>query len=166
MHRRHLRLAPVALALFLAAPASVRSQGSPPSPRPLDRLAWLAGCWERRSGTRVVEEQWMRPRGSAILGMSRTTRGDSTVEYEHLRIQDEAGTLVYHAMPSGQPPAQFRAIALTDSAVTFENPAHDFPQRILYRQTGPGSLHARIEGSRGGQTRGVDFPMTRVECVR
>lgn len=99
-----------------------------------------------------------------MLGMGRTVRGDSTVEWEHLRIAAERDTLVYHAMPSGQPPSSFRAISLSGDAVTFEDKAHDFPQRVIYRRATPDSLHARIEGTMRGQARGVDFRYARVAC--
>jgi hypothetical protein len=49
-----------ALGLALAG-ASPPAAAQPPA-RPTDRLAWMAGCWERRSSTRLVEEQWMTPR--------------------------------------------------------------------------------------------------------
>jgi hypothetical protein len=94
----------------------------------------------------------------------RTVRGDSVIEYEHLRILERAGHAVLHAEPSGQPPADFEARAVSDSAVTFENPAHDFPQRVIYRRRGRDSLIARIEGTRNGRVRGVDFPYTRAAC--
>ena len=130
----------------------------------VQQLSWLSGCWEMRAGNRIVEEQWMRPRGRSMLGMGRTVRGDSTSEYEQLRIAEDAGQLVYHASPSGQQPAQFRSFAISDSAVSFQNPQHDFPQRILYRLVTGDSLVARIEGTVGGRARGVDFPMKRVAC--
>jgi hypothetical protein len=47
--------------------------------------------------------------------------------------------------------------------LTFENLQHDFPQRIIYRVDGR-KLHARIEGTKDGKTRGVDFPYTRTKC--
>jgi len=28
----------------------------------------------------------------------------------------------------------------------FENPAHDFPKRVIYRKNGEGTLSARVEG--------------------
>ena len=133
--------------------------------RPTDGLGWLAGCWERRTRNGVVEEQWMAPRGGELLGMSRTTRGDSVAEWEFLRIYAVGDTLVYAAQPSRQPPAEFRmrASGTAPSALRFENPTHDFPQRILYRTAGD-SLIARVEGKMNGQERGVDFPYVRVEC--
>jgi hypothetical protein len=133
----------------------------------VQRLSWIAGCWRQTAGNRVVDEQWMAPRAGAMLGMSRTVRDDTVlVEFEQLRISDDAAGAVYHAQPSGQPAADFTAATVSDSMVTFANPAHDFPQRIIYRRRGSDSLIARIEGIRGGQSRGVDFPYVRVACPR
>jgi hypothetical protein len=151
-------------ALVIAAvgwPAALAAQSSTGG---IMQLAWLAGCWEQRTGRQIVEEQWTRPRGGLMLGTGRTLRGDSLVEYEQVRIEERNGRLVYAAQPSGQAPADFTGIVVSDSAVTFENPTHDFPQRVMYRRAGPDSLVARIEGSRHGTIRGVDFPYRRVAC--
>ena len=159
---RRLPLAALAAAALAAAPsATAASLGAQ---RPTARLAWLAGCWQLRAGARLTEEQWLAPRGGTMLGVSRTVRGDSLREYEFLRIHEAGDTLVYVAAPSGQPTAEFRAVAVTDGLVTFENPAHDFPQRITYRRTTPDSVVARIEGTAQGVVRGVDFPFARVAC--
>ncbi len=129
----------------------------------INRLSWLAGCWEWKSGVRHGEEQWMKPRGGTMLGMSRTTRRDSTIEFEFLRIEERDNRLQYVASPSGQAGATFSSTVLTDSTVVFANATHDFPQRILYTLRGD-SLLARIEGTRSGTVRGVDFPMQKVAC--
>ena len=106
----------------------------------------------------------MAPLGGMMLGMSRTVRGDSVIEYEHLQIFERSGHAVFHAEPSGQAPADFVARTVSDSLVTFENPAHDFPQRVIYRRRGRDSLIARIEGTRNGRVRGVDFLYRRAGC--
>ena len=152
----------IGAAMMLVASASAAVFRSDPSP--LDQVAWLAGCWERSSGNRTGEEQWMRPRGGMMLGMGRTVRGDSTVEWEHLRIAAEGDTLVYHAIPSGQEPAAFRAITVSADLVVFEDKAHDFPQRVIYRRAGADSLHARVEGVMQGRQRGIDFRFQRASC--
>jgi hypothetical protein len=134
----------------------------------VDRLSWLAGCWQQSSARSavVVEEQWMAPRGSTMLGMGRTVRGDATlVEIEHLQIVERNGQAVYHAEPSGQPPADFTAGSVSDTLVVFENSKHDFPQRVVYRKRGADSLLARIEGTMNGKARGVDFPYARTRCA-
>jgi Domain of unknown function (DUF6265) len=155
------------VSLLLCFPfVGAESQSSSSNARPTASLDWLAGCWERRNGPRVVEEHWLAPRGGLLLGMSRTTRGDSLVEFEQVRIYEVGDTLVYAAMPSRQAPAEFRAAPPhRGDDLTFANPAHDFPQRIRYRRIGSDSLVARIEGESNGATRGIDFAYRRVACV-
>jgi hypothetical protein len=131
-------------------------------------LAWLAGCWEAAGPTRSVEEQWMRPRGGTMLGMSRTTqradKTESTAEHEFLRVYARDGKLVYAAQPSGQASAEFTETELGATHVVFGNPTHDFPHVIRYRRIGADSLHARVEGTLGGSQRGFDFRYRRVAC--
>jgi hypothetical protein len=113
----------------------------------------------------VTDEQWMAPRGRTMLGVSRTVRDDSVlVEVEQLQILEPNGRAVFHAQPSGQAPADFEARYVSDTLVTFENPQHDFPKRIIYRRRGTDSLVARIEGAHNGRVRGIDFPYARVAC--
>lgn len=135
------------------------------TPASIRTIAWLQGCWQQQNSRRVTDEQWMAPLGGLMMGMSRTVRGDTVADYEVLRIRETGGVVVYHAEPSGQSPTDFTATVLTDSSATFENLAHDFPQRVIYRRRGADSLVARIEGMRNGQLRGVDFPSRRVSCT-
>jgi hypothetical protein len=153
----------VLLAVAALAPARLVGQAAVPAER-LARLEWMAGCWEGISGPRVVQEHWTRPRAGLMLGGSRTVQGDSLVEFEQVRLLERGGRLVYAAAPSGQAPAEFESVAVSDSSATFENLAHDFPQRIIYRRMGRDSLLARVEATRGGQLRGRDFPYRRTEC--
>ena len=127
-------------------------------------LGWLAGCWEMRSGPRVTEEQWMTPRGGTMLGMSRTTRNDSLVEFEQIRIEKRDRDLYYVASPARQATAEFKATSLASGTVTFENPLHDFPKKIFYTRHGTDSMAAAIEGPRGGTTRRITYPYRRVAC--
>src|SRR5215210_3373818 len=128
-------------------------------------LKWMAGCWERRADNLVVTEQWSFPRAKMMFGTGQTTRGDSTIEYEHTRIFERDGRLVYSAQPSGQTPAEFVADSVSGFSVIFSNPAHDFPQRVIYKRLTPDSLLGRVEGQRNGQLRGVNFLYRRVSCT-
>jgi hypothetical protein len=148
--------------------AALMASGAASVPRPQDpgiaRLHWLAGCWELRRGERVTVEMWMPPGGGLMLGASRTVVAGTLREYEQLRLEVRDGRLVYTASPSGQPQTAFTAAGATDSGFVVENPAHDFPQRIIYRRRGADSLVARIEGETPGGPRGIDFPMRRTRC--
>jgi len=127
----------------------------------VNRLQWLAGCWEQRSATRVTQEQWMPPAGGTLQGMSRTVAGASTRAWEWLRIAAHEGRLSYIALPSGQKETAFAAITVNDTLAVFENPTHDFPQTISYRRVGSDSVVARIAAVTNGRTRGMDIPMAR-----
>lgn len=131
----------------------------------VERLAWLAGCWEGvLSNGATYEEMWLAPRGGTLLGTARMTRDGRTLSFEFMRIVDDGGTLVYAAQPSGREPTLFRATAIETGEVTFENPAHDFPQRIRYRGVEPDGLHATIDGQVQGQQRAMEFPLRRTVC--
>jgi hypothetical protein len=127
-------------------------------------LAWMSGCWRQESPSRIVDEIWMAPAGDGMLGMSRTVARGRIVDHEFLQIRVQDGTLVLVAKPSRQPEATFAAKSVAPGAVIFENPEHDFPQRVIYRLQGDGMLVGRIEGEEQGRARGVDFPMRRVAC--
>lgn len=151
------------LGLLLTACCSVTfAETSKPA---LNDLAWLAGCWESNRNGREISEQWMKPAGGTMLGMARTVAQGKTVEYEFTQIrEDKDGALFYVAKPSGQNEAVFKLIKLQNREATFENPEHDFPQRIIYRLEPDGSLFARIEGTSKGKPRGFDYPMKRAQC--
>ena len=128
-------------------------------------VAWLQGCWELRDGYRVVEERWMLPRAGSMLGVGRTTRGEKLIEHEFVVLTERDGRLAYEAHPSGQATATFMSKPITGREVVFEDPAHDFPQRVGYKSTGPGQLLAWVEGTSGGKTRRIEFPYRAVNCI-
>jgi hypothetical protein len=128
-------------------------------------LAWLAGCWQAEKGEAGSGEHWLPPAGGTMLGVSRTVKNGKTVAFEFVQLRSNAeGKLVFIALPSGQKETTFVASAIGKDSVTFENPQHDFPQKVIYRLEAGDRLVARIEGMRGGTLRGVDFPMNRVAC--
>jgi hypothetical protein len=132
---------------------------------PLDQLAWLAGCWNSEGADPGSGEQWMPIAGGTLLGMARTVRGGKTVAYEFMRIANAAdGKLAFFAQPSGKAPAAFPLLRLGANEVAFENPEHEFPQRVIYRLESAARLRASIEGVRNGTPRSIDFPMVRVSC--
>jgi hypothetical protein len=132
----------------------------------IDDLAWLAGCWQADDGEAGSVEQWMAPAGGTMLGMLRTVRDGKTVEHEFMQITTQPdGTLAFIAMPSGQARTTFVAKTHAPDEVVFENAAHDFPQRVVYRWSAQDRLNARIEGTRAGKSLVIDFPMRHVACA-
>ena len=130
----------------------------------IQELAWLSGCWASDGEKGSVREVWMKPEGKMMLGMSHSVQDGKTREYEFIRIvEEENGDIFLVANPSGQKEARFKLIIVNGHEARFENPKHDFPQRISYRRDGD-SLIGRIEGVSKGSERAVDFPLRRVPC--
>lgn len=159
-------LALAALLLPVALPAADPRKPGPASSRAdISKLAWLAGNWRMERSGRMVEEQWMAPAGGVMLGMSRTVAKGKVIEHEFIQIREgPGGNLFYIAQPSGQKEAAFQHTALADREVVFENPNHDFPQKITYTLKADGSLLAAIEGPRDdGTIRRIEFAYQRVK---
>ena len=129
----------------------------------IDRVAWMAGCWSLTVEGRTVDEQWMAPRGGAMLGISRTVKDGRLTAYELVVLRERGDALTFLAHPSGQAAGEFASKSVEAMSVVFENTEHDFPQRIGYRRRGD-DLDAWIEGAVGGATRRVEFPYRRVSC--
>jgi len=111
------------------------AQAAPPA-RVAD-LAWMGGRWETSTNGRWTEENWSAPRGGVMLGYSRSGAGAALREFEFLRVAAGAdGVPAYLAQPGGGPAVAFRLTAHGRTSATFDNPGHDFPQRIRYVRTG------------------------------
>lgn len=131
----------------------------------INDLAWLSGCWQGTDTSKIYREQWMKPAGRVMIGMSHTSVADTTREYEYLQIRQQAdGDIFYIAIPSGQKETSFKLIKFDGKEAVFENPEHDFPQRIIYHRENDSLLVACIEGTIKGKHRSVDFPLKRVKC--
>ena len=59
------------------------------------------------------------------------------------------------------PGTDFKLTSLTATEAIFENPAHDFPKRIIYRKTGEDGLTASIDGGEG--TKSMAFSTKRMK---
>lgn len=133
----------------------------------IEDLNWMAGCWELNVPQRnmTIAEHWMKPAGGTLIGMGRTVVGGKTVSWEALRIITGDTGIDYIAKPSSsKDETAFRLVKWSATEAVFENPQHDFPQRIIYRKDASDALFARIEGNRNGKVSGMDIPMKRATC--
>lgn len=95
-----------------------------------------------------------------MLGTSRTVEHGKTVAFEFMELRYlPDGKLAFIAHPSNQSTTIFPVLHISDSEAVFENPEHDFPQRVAYAREGASTIRARIEGVRKGALRVVEFPM-------
>lgn len=146
-------------ALLLASPAAAQN-------RTLAELHWLAGCWERARPTSRMVELWTPAVNSVMTGTSYSVTDTSQRELEQLRLFARGDTLIYEAHPSTQKMNEFRSTKISAQEIVFEDPEHDFPQKITYRRVGADSLIAITEGDRAGRAQPVTFAFKRAPCGR
>ncbi len=113
----------------------------------IEDLAWISGDWETAPGRMQIDEHWAKVAGGSLIGMSRTVAGGKTVFFEYLRIEARGAEIYYVAHPKARTPGtDFKLVRLAGQEAVFENLAHDFLKRIIYRKNGDGTLTARVEG--------------------
>jgi len=125
---------------------------------PVSGLDWMSGYWLACEESETAEN-WIGAGRGVLLGTNLSGGG-----YEFLRIaQNEAGAFVYYSMPGGRsPPTEFTLVSNENQRAVFENPAHDFPQRIIYERAGD-AMSARIEGPIDGRTESMEWDFSRAE---
>lgn len=120
-----------AAALLLAVPLTAQTLAQPKLP------GWMAGTWMMEDGASWSDEVWTDPRGGIMLGMARMGFGPDLQSWETTQIKIKRdGTISFFAQPNGKPPSEFPLVLISEQAIEFANPAHDYPQRIRYWRQG------------------------------
>jgi hypothetical protein len=114
------------------------------------KLDWMAGTWVQEKPGALVREMWLPPRDGAMAGVTLTTSPGKPPVVEYARITAEPEGVTFTAIVGRQPPTPFVLLPGKDGEAVFENKAHDFPQRVLYRRCGA-DLCAGIEGVMNGK---------------
>lgn len=151
----------LALSSVILLSAGIGAQENSPE---MWKVGFISGCWKGGDKVQILEEQWTKPAGQSMLGVGRTIKDGKTEFYEFLQIRERSDGIFYIAEPNGEKAVSFKLVKLNDSQAIFENPQHDFPQRIIYQKTIDGSLLASLEGTESGKAKRVEFAMKRVRC--
>jgi len=129
----------------------------------IDQLDWMTGTWAQVKESETVRESWLGPQGKLMVAVNLRHSSRRGTAFEFLRITETAAGLSYFGSPQGKAPVEFKVKEIGEKKVTFENPTHDFPQRILYWIATDGAMHARIEGSIQGKERAMEWRFEREE---
>jgi hypothetical protein len=135
---------------------------SGPDPALAGRLAFMIGCWEGTDATgKTNREMWSLPSGGIMFGWATTITPGQPTFFEQTRIDMRNDAVAYTASPNGDRPVTFLEVKgppavdkkgnpLPATSITFENPQHDYPQRITYRadKKGMSATISRLDGSR------------------
>lgn len=142
--------------LLLAALAAQADEAGPDWPD----LGWLSGYWLSCANGREVSETWSDRRGDLMLGTSMTFSPSGATGWEQMRIAPSTmggfDSLSFYAQPGGQSAAEFPMARAGSNEIVFEDPSHDFPQRVIYRRDGA-QLVGRIEGTVEGREQSAEW---------
>ncbi len=121
---------------WLVGPAALLLIGAAPQ-NDVAKLGWLGGAWLSETPEGWTEEIWTVPRGGLMLGTNRSGKGERATGFEFMRIAlDGEGRVAFFASPNGKPASAFPMVSSAPGEAVFENPAHDYPTRIVYRRDG------------------------------
>lgn len=132
-------------------------------------LAWLAGEWTSDEHGMAFDEHWLAPRGDSMFAVSRMVANGTTKMCELSAIEQTADGLVFrirHFSKALEPwrmdadgPMTMKLAASKENEVVFEDPARDFPRRVVYRRE-KDVLVARLEGEDRGKPKAQEFRLT------
>jgi len=125
------------------------------------KLSWIAGSWVEEKAGVTTRETWLPPLGGTMAGAGQTNRDARPARVEHMKITAEPAGATFTAFVPGQAPTPFVLLPGKDGEAVFENKAHDFPQRVIYRRCGE-DLCARVEGLLKGRMEAEDWRYSRL----
>ncbi|MFN0085353.1 MAG: DUF6265 family protein [Blastocatellia bacterium] len=126
----------------------------------LGDLSWLLGTWKHETANSTVYESWRKLSDRTFEGESwRVAKAtQQRVFGEALLLADLGGEIFYLPKVAENPyPVAFKLTLGNAGEAVFENPKHDFPQKIHYKRNADGSVTALVEGAMNGQQRRLEF---------
>lgn len=132
----------------------------------LEKANWLIGTWENKSEEGSATEIWEKDNDSTFSGKSYFIIGKDTVGSETISLEQRGDEFFYIPTVKDQNDGKAVKFKLTSSStkqLIFENPKHDFPQKITYTQITADSLLAEISGMIDGKQNAQQFPMKKAK---
>ncbi len=125
------------------------------------------GSWQMKTAKGVTGETWKKVNDNELhnQGYKVNLAGDTSL-LENVQLIKKGNDIYYMSLVKNQNEGKsvpFKLTTSTGKQFIFTNPAHDFPQRIVYEFITPDSLHAWIDGQNNGKFAKQDFYYKRVK---
>lgn len=127
---------------------------------------WLLGKWTTTLTQGNLEETWKTANDSTYEATSYFIKERDTLHNEAIVLQQLDENLIYKATIKGQnndQPILFPLTEATDKSVTFENPKHDYPQKIKYQLVNESTLSVTISGIQAGKPSSESYTLKKTE---
>lgn len=152
-----IRLTLIVVAVIFLASCSKKVEN-------LESFKWLIGEWENISEEREFYETWYFENETSFYGESYLTVKGDTVFHETMTLEYRLEEIILTPTTKNQNDGnsvEFKFTSKEDGEFIFENPDHDFPQRIIYSNPVPDSIAAYIDGKVNGEYSRSDFTFVR-----
>jgi hypothetical protein len=131
----------------------------------LQKATWLVGEWEKTDSLGTLKEIWTSKNDSTFSGQSYYFQNEKdTLHFESIELMQDQEHLIYSATVKGEnkdTAIPFQMTKDEDSLLVFENPKHDYPQKIEYRLLKNKRLSILVSGKEKGKTSSETYLMTR-----
>ncbi|RTZ05611.1 hypothetical protein EKL98_06715 [Flavobacterium bomense] len=126
---------------------------------------WILGNWENKSVDGNLSETWKKVNDSTFEAQSYFIKEKDTLHFESIILQQKGEELTYSTMVKGQnedKAVAFKLTTTTEKQLVFENPKHDYPQKIIYSQINPDSMVTKISGIQQGKPSSEQYSMKKI----
>lgn len=132
----------------------------------LSEADWLIGTWENKVPEGHFSEIWIKNEQGELKGQSFFVVNRDTLFSEQIELVQKDDAVFYRATVKGQnndQPVAFKRTSSKPNEMIFENPKHDYPQRIVYKKITQDSMIAIISGVQQGKKSLEQFPLKRTK---
>lgn len=130
----------------------------------LQKMDWLVGEWEQKLPEGIVTEIWKKENDSTLSGKSFFIKEEDTIHNERMVLKQYKEGLLYIPTVKGQnndEPTTFTMSSDVEDIFTFENPTHDYPQKISYKRINAATLMTTISGTQQGNQSQESYSLTK-----
>lgn len=131
----------------------------------IQKASWLLGAWESESEDGKMSETWVKDNEDSYSAKTYFVIGQDTVFRELSKLEETGSNLQCVISIEGEndeKPVTFKMTKQSEQNLVFENPRHDFPQKVTYECKGD-SIIVEISGIQNGKFAKERFEMARVK---
>ena len=131
----------------------------------LANMNWLLGRWENKMNEYHLSETWEKKNDSTFVGQGYLIKGKDTLNSERIQLLQKGDVLFYVPTVEGEnddKPIPFKLTTATEKEFTFENPKHDYPQKIVYKMINAANHIATISGIQQGKPSTENYTMKKI----
>ena len=130
----------------------------------LNPAQWIVGNWVQKTDKGILTESWQRQNDSVFVGSTYFINESDTLHSETILLEQRADSITYSAKVKGQnndKAVPFTLTTANTNSLVFENPAHDYPQKIVYQKSKSNGLVVTVSGMLRGKKNVEKYSFTK-----